>query len=335
MAIFVLTFSCSEEKQQENIIVDLLKEAKDSIRYSQFVDFIEYINLETTDSCLIDRIKDMALIRDRMFIFDERQQTIWIFDRKGKYINKISRKGEGPGEYPMISQFEYDERKNQIVVLSSWKKVLTFYTPEGEYLKTVNLGMIADDFKICPGGGFILSNAGLDETSAGIYYANESGLELECLVRRKSNHLVNTTVDWELCSYGDIICFMAPNFDNTVYHFVNQKLSVEYPFIMKPDLKHDYMETVSLQYFEDFIRTSYVEGEKWMWVTYWSSVEGLRVFIYSKVTGNYWIGKIVVNDIDDQGIWRRVSIADDNTFVAWEENDDPDENPVIGILHLK
>lgn len=128
---------------------------------------------------------------------------------------------------------------------------------------------------------------------------------------------------------------MAPNFDNTVYHFVNQKLSVEYPFIMKPDLKHDYMETVSLQYFEDFIRTSYVEGEKWMWVTYWSSVEGLRVFIYSKVTGNYWIGEIVVNDIDDQGIWRRVSIADDNTFVTWEENDDPDENPVIGILHLK
>ena len=50
---------------------------------------------------------------------------------------------------------------------------------------------------------------------------------------------------------------MAPNFDNTVYHFRNRELSVEYPFSMKPDLKPDYEETVSLQNFEDFIRTTY------------------------------------------------------------------------------
>ena len=39
---------------------------------------------------------------------------------------------------------------------------------------------------------------------------------------------------------------MSPNFDNTVYHYENQELLMEYPFNMKPELKHDYMETVSL-----------------------------------------------------------------------------------------
>ena len=335
--LFILTFSisCSKDKEQKDLTIDLLAEAKDSIGYSLLVNSIEYINLELTDSCLIGGITDMAISRDRMFIFDEQQQTIWIFDREGKYQNKIFRKGEGPGEYSHISHFEYDDRKNQIVVLSPWKQALLFYTPEGEYLKTVKLEMRPDDFKVCPQGGFILSNSGLDEPTAGVYYVNDSGQEMKCLVNRKSNHLVYMTYEWELCSYGDVISFMAPNFDNAVYHFHNRELSVEYPFSMKPDLKHDYNETVSLQYFEDFIRTSYLEGKKWIKATYWSSVDGLRIFIYSKETKEHWIGKAIVNDVDGKEVGRITSVTGDNTFVAWSENENPNDNPIISILHLK
>lgn len=333
--ILIFSISCSKEKEQKGLVVDLLEEVKDSIEYSLFVDSIEYVNLEITDSCLIGNITDMAISRDRMFIFEEQQQIIWVFDRKGKYLNKISRKGEGPGEYAYISQFEYDDRKNQIVVLSSGQQALLFYTPEGKYLKTVGLEMKPNDFKVCPQGGFILSNSGLNEPTAGIYYVNDSGREMKCLVKRKNNHLVYMTFEWELCSYEDIVCFMAPNFDNTVYHFDNQKLLIEYPFLMKPDLKHDYTETVSLQHLEDFVRTTYLEGEKWIWTTYWSSVDGLRIFIYSKKNKEYWIGKTIVNDFDDKGIGRRTSVTGDNTFVTWNENENPNENPIIDILHLK
>lgn len=335
LSILVFSISCSKDKEQKDLVVDLLREAKDSVGYSVFVDSIKYINLELTDSCLIGRITDMAISRNRMFIFDEQQQTIWVFDRDGKYLNKIYRKGEGPGEYAYINHFEYDERKNQIVVLSPWQQTLLFYTPEGKYLKTVRVEMKPDDFKVCPQGGFILSNSGLDEPTAGVYYVNDSGQEMKCLVKRKSNHLVYLTFEWELCSYGDIINFMAPNFDNTVYHFRNRELSIEYPFSMKPDLKHDYEETVSLQNFEDFIRTTYLEGEKWIWATYWSSGDGLRIFIYSKEIGDYWIGKTIVNDFDGKEVGRRTSITGDNTFVTWSESENPDENPVVSILYLK
>lgn len=331
------SISCSKGKvqKQKDLTVDLMGDVKDSIGYSLFVDSIEYVNLEVTDSCLIGEITDMAISRDRMFIFDVQQQTIWIFDRDGKYLNRISRKGEGPGEYAYISQFEYDDRKNHIGVLSRGQQALLFYTPEGEYVKTVKLEMKPDDFKVCSQGGFILSNSGLDEPTAGIYYVNNSGQEMECLVKRKSNHLVYTTFEWELCFYGDMICFMAPTFDNTVYHFDNRKLSVEYSISMKPDLKHDYNETVSSQHLEDFIRTTYLEGERWIWSTYWSSIDGLRIFIYSKATDDYWIGKTIVNDFDGSGIGRKTSATGDNSFVTWEENENPNGNPIIHILHLK
>ena len=104
---------------------------------------------------------------------------------------------------------------------------------------------------------------------------------------------------------------------------------------MKPDLKHDYKETVSLQRFEDFIRTFYLEGEKWIYAGYWSSVDDTRAFLYSKEKGEYWIGKFMVNDLDDKGTGTTTSFSDNNMFVTYMNNDNPDENPVIGILHLK
>lgn len=329
--LFTLSISCSKDKSQNDLQPDLLNEAKDSLGYSLFVDSLEYINLEATDSCLIGRIKDIVINRDHLFIFDEQQQTIWIFDRKGKYLNKISRKGDEPGEYARISQFEYDDERKQIIVLAPWKKRLLFYILQGEYLKTVEFEQRVNDFKVCPQGGFIVSNSGLDKPTAGIYYVNESGREEQCLVKRKSNHLVYMTTKWELCSYGDIICFMAPNFENTVYHFENRTLSVKYPFSMK----HDYKKTVSLEHFEYFMRTTYLEGEKWIWVAYWSSIDDLRVFLYSKETGKYWIGKSMVNDFDNRGCGTKTSVTGDNSFVTWDVNDNPNDNPVVCILHLQ
>lgn len=333
--VFAFSISCSRGKvqKQKDLIIDLIKEANDSISYSLFVDSIEYVNLEVTG--LIGKITDIIISPKRMFIFDEQQQTIWIFSRNGKYLNKISRKGEGPGEYTYINQFEYDDRKEQIVVLSPGQQALLFYTLDGEYLRTLKLAMKANDFKVCSQGGFILSNSGLDESTAGVYYINDSAQEMKCLVKREKNHLVYITFDWELCSYDSIICFMAPNFDNKVYHFNNRELSAEYSFSMKPDLKHEYKESVSLQHLEDFIRTTYLEGKRWIWATYWSSIDGLRIFIYSKETGDYWIGKNIVNDYDFSGIGRRTSATEDNSFVTWKENEDPNKNPNIYILHLK
>ncbi len=149
------------------------------------------------------------------------------------------------------------------------------------------------------------------------------------------NHLVYTNSEWELCSYDGTICFMSPNFENMVYHYENQELVVKYPFRMKPELKHDYMETVSMQYFEDFVRTSYLEGEKWILATYWSSVEGLRIFLFSKEKETYWIGKDMTNDLDGVQDNARTSVSGNNTFVFWHENDNPDENPMLQVLYLK
>lgn len=43
----------------------------------------------------------------------------------------------------------------------------------------------------------------------------------------------------------------------------------------------------------------------------------------------------MVNDLGSKDVGRRTAITDNNTFVTWNENEDADKNPVIGILHLR
>lgn len=335
LCLMIFLLSCTENKADGKWEVNLLNEEVDSIGYSLFVDSIEYIALETNDSCLIKKVSDMAFSEQHLFVFDEPQQTIWVFDRKGKFLNKICKKGTGPGEYSTVHRFEYDAKNNRIAVLSSFQQKLLYYTLQGEYIKTVKLGVKAQDFKLCPEGGIVLSNAGMDDASAGIYFQPDSTQVSQLLVSRKPNHLVYFTPLWELCSYDHTVCFMAPNFDNVVYHYQDNQLTTEYPFQMKPGLSQDYEESVSLQHFNDFLRTVYLEGNQWIYAAYWSSLHDLRLFLYSKEQDKYWVGKNLVNDIDKKGGGAWQPVTDRNVFVTCLEHENPDENPVIGILHLK
>ena len=123
------------------------------------------------------------------------------------------------------------------------------------------LGMPADDFKLGADGSFILSCAGRDDPSAGIYHADASGGAVRPLVTRQPGQLVYTTFPWELCSYGDVVSFMSPVFDNAVYHWQGDSLRLAYPFRMLPALSREYEETVSLRELLRLSQPSAPKGE--------------------------------------------------------------------------
>lgn len=328
-------FACSEKKSTGDKYPDLLNEAVDTFGYSQFVDSIKYIPLETTSACLIGDITDARITSEGIFILDRQMQTVWIFTSQGEYVDNIFKKGSGPGEYMNLHQFEYDEQKHQIVLLDMWNHALLFYTIKGEYVRSVELDVKAIDFKIVPSGGFVVSQAGADTEDAGVYYVDDSGKMIRKLVGRSGKHLIYLDSNWELCSTSDYISFMSPNFSNMVYHFHGRNLNVEYAFQMKPDLKNESDANISLEHLEDFIRTEFIEGDRWIYATYWSSVHGTRYFLYSKKTNEYWIGKYLKNDLDGIQCSGKTSISQENVFAFWCVEEEKELNPVIQVLYLK
>lgn len=333
--MIVFSTSCSNNRKADYTTPDLINNSVDTLYYSTFVDSIKYVILETTETCLIKSITDLIITQKNILIFDEGLQKIWIFDLNGAYLSEIAKQGDGPDEYVRIKQFEYDYNRDLIAVLDVWTQSILMYTIEGVFMKKVELETPAFDFKIISQVGFITSQAGLPKSTAGIYQVDSLGKTKAHLVKRNEEHLVRYSFNWDLCSYGDTIVFMSPNFDNFVYHFIDQQLEVAYPFEMYPKVSSKYTENSSLEFLEDFIRTEYIENSKWILATYWSSVYGIRTFIFSKEKQVFWIGKSFINDIDKIEMSEKTSESSNNTFTFWCNHENIDKNPIIQILYMK
>ena len=107
---------------------------------------VRYVPLETTDQSLIQGIHKMATSDDKIVICDLAQNTIFIFDKDGHYINSINKKGPGPQDYSTIHNFAVDFQKKEIYICDYQLKyrILT-YSFNGEFIRESKL-----DQKIWP-----------------------------------------------------------------------------------------------------------------------------------------------------------------------------------------
>lgn len=101
------------------------------------------IQLETDTNMLIGEITRIILNDDRVYVEDNSvTEALFIFNRDGRFVNKISKKGQGPEEYPHIHHTFYDEFDNTINILT-WSgtkgryKIMSFDRDGKELLKQI------------------------------------------------------------------------------------------------------------------------------------------------------------------------------------------------------
>ncbi len=75
---------------------------------------------------------------ERIFVSDRRAFHIKVFDKFGKFIKTIGRKGQGPGEFSQISSIQITPR-NELMVYERMGFKLTFFSLDGDYIRTVLL----------------------------------------------------------------------------------------------------------------------------------------------------------------------------------------------------
>ncbi|MCF6358354.1 MAG: 6-bladed beta-propeller [Draconibacterium sp.] len=129
--LFMVILSCSQKKAPVNnqIIQNRLIEIvvsddliNSDIDYSNILDSIEFVKLETNKHCLIGNIRKIRHINDRFYILDK-NQIIYIFDSKGKFLKKLDKRGKGPKEYYELRDFDVN-MEGTITILSNRKVVV-------------------------------------------------------------------------------------------------------------------------------------------------------------------------------------------------------------------
>lgn len=103
------------------------------VKLSDIAERVTFIPMETTDIALIAKPKIMNIVYVNEKIVIPCSEGVLVYDKNGKFQNKISRKGQGPGEYVQLRSVSVNE-KTGTIYLQDNHKILSFRT-DGEFIK--------------------------------------------------------------------------------------------------------------------------------------------------------------------------------------------------------
>ena len=146
--------ACTERKEANQnhsdlTAIDLRLLDDNCLTDEDILNAINVIPLETTDDCLIQPdIQQMEVFDGKFYILD-RQEKLFVFDRNGKFLHYIGRKGPGPEEYIAVSHFYIHPKKKSITLISNGSFNFVRYTLDGTYLGRGRIQVNRDSLSIC------------------------------------------------------------------------------------------------------------------------------------------------------------------------------------------
>lgn len=144
--------SCKEESRANVLELEVMnKNNPIKVEIYDLVDSIQYTALETSDSCVLGEIIHVKKADGHYFVRDNR--GLYVFDDKGKFINKISQKGNGHEEYVYLDNFYIDKERNLVGLVCSYSNKIMFFSYNGKFHSTVYMKEDCGMFSImqCPG----------------------------------------------------------------------------------------------------------------------------------------------------------------------------------------
>ncbi len=117
-----IAFSCKEKVQPADtaeIINVNPNEATEEVKLSEIADSVKCIKLETGPECVMGKLHSIIIKRKYIYAWDASQQTVFVFNRNGKFVAKLDKQGRGPDEYLHIGAVFIDEDEEYVDIINS------------------------------------------------------------------------------------------------------------------------------------------------------------------------------------------------------------------------
>jgi hypothetical protein len=118
------------------ILIDFEKPVQVSV--FDYFKSVELIPLETINNSLIGRLRKMFYYQGHYYVLDGQQNIVIVFDRDGKFIFKIDKRGQGPGEYPFLNDIHINPATGHLELLCAMGFVYE-YDLSGKYINTIRV----------------------------------------------------------------------------------------------------------------------------------------------------------------------------------------------------
>ena len=125
MLLTMMWSACSSIEKEPHTLFHFEKMNEKSCKLSELLTDVEIIPLETNDSSLLDvQAKYLAI---KGSIYASSMNEIFKFDGKGKFVGKLSRIGQGPGDYTSINDYEVVSRSGKLEIWIAHNRGISRY----------------------------------------------------------------------------------------------------------------------------------------------------------------------------------------------------------------
>lgn len=230
--LLLIIVGCGKNNQPANELSTIDVTAKYPYKELILQDFmdVEYIPLETTDEFLC--MGSLWGVGKNIIIATNfnNDGNIFIFDRKGKALKRINRKGQGNEEYSSYSRIILDEEKEEIFVNNSFAKKIQVYDLEGNFKRDL---LIKKEFSL-----FEMYNFDKDNLICHDDFPGTTGQSFMLISKQDGSITQEITIPF--------------NEKKSIYVRIEDKTVEGQYFVYSPQCKHPIMP-----YFNDYILTEY------------------------------------------------------------------------------
>ncbi|MBC7362833.1 MAG: 6-bladed beta-propeller [Candidatus Aminicenantes bacterium] len=174
----------------------------------------KFFTMSETPEALLSLPARLEIVGERIYVLDTEESQIKVFDKNGKFMRSIGRRGKGPGEFNRPEGFFIDRNKKLIAVADTGNRRVQVLNEDGQLVTSFNLTNPPSGVGLAEGKYYVLSFPGsyvaLREEPLINIYSSDFNLENSFLKAIKTddlmlNLLINSII-MKIDRAGNLIC---------------------------------------------------------------------------------------------------------------------------------
>ena len=350
----IVLFGCKDHKGLNDLKTDsrvLVNSLKDTLYISQFVDSISRIVLDVDSKDPIGEIIRVTKVDyNRLIVLGKagNEKSLFLFEKDGRYLNKVGSQGRGPGEYVSLTSYVFDGANGIIHLYDASQMSIYKYNLDGSFLEKLKVDLIFEDFTITKTGNYIyyspiekknMNNKGF--LPRGIYLADRNGRYLSII------HTLEQPDNYQFFNQffftrSEISSNLLSSFDDRLYSFdanrLNTVIDIDFGKLKLPAYERGNTEIDELT--AEYICAKSFGTESQRYLLFLTALSGsgtVRYCLIDKMNKSCTLYSTLVNDLTtDVGLF--VGSCDNNFYFNVVDNSNEavfDIRNKLLVFHLK
>jgi hypothetical protein len=183
------------------------------------------IGEEGREDYIFSQIRSVAVDdEERIYVLDNKENNVKIYDKNGEFVKKFGRKGQGPGEFHLPRAVAIT---NQDEILVQNIRSLAFFSLEGDFKRSLSIDQMRLGTINIDSDGNITSLCSIREDENPRYELKKFDSELNYLYSLGSSPLANSRRDgfnplfpvlrWNVINRNQIVCGYMKEYELKVF----------------------------------------------------------------------------------------------------------------------